>query len=232
MRVNETTVGTESLGAVQGAEQELVAELRAGSVEAFNYVIAVYYPGLYRMACRMLGNPADAADTLQEVFLKVFRAAAHFEGKSSLKTWLYRIAVHEASNYRRWWHRHRSQETSLQSEDNSGRPLAERLRDPGVSPLAQAIRSEAQQEVARGLATLAEPYRTTLLLRDVEGFSYAEMAEILGVREGTVKSRLVRGRELLRCYMETRPQMRQALTALAAPAAAGPLPGRDQEGSR
>jgi len=212
MPVQETTLGREALGAVQGAEADLVAELRAGSVEAFNYVIAVYHPPLYHLVYRMLGDPADAADTLQEVFLKVFRAAAHFEGKSSLKTWLYRIAVHEASNYRRWWHRHKKQETSLESEDSFGRTLAERLRDPGASPLGQAMRAEAQQEIARGLAALPDPYRTTLILRDIEGFSYAEMAEILEVREGTVKSRLVRGRELLRQYMVRRPQMREALS--------------------
>lgn len=182
------------------SEEGLVCELRAGSVEAFNYLIAVYHQPLYHLLFRMLGDGADAADALQEVFLKVFRAAKDFEGKSSLKTWVYRIAVHEASNHRRWWRRHKRHETSLDqpATEEGGYTLAERLSDPADSPLQQAMRAEARQRLALALDALPDPYRAVVLLREMENFGYGDIAEILGVRVGTVKSRLLRGRELLR----------------------------------
>ncbi len=183
-------------------ERELVSALQAGSVEAFNYLITLYHQPLYNLIYRMLGDPADASDTLQEVFLKVYRGAGSFAGKSSLKTWMYRIAMHEASNHRRWWKRHKFQETSLDVEDEAGFSLADRLEDQGESPLQQAMRHQAQSRVSAALESVSEPFRSALLLREVEGFSYEEIAEIMQVRVGTVKSRLIRGREMLRQRLE------------------------------
>jgi RNA polymerase sigma-70 factor (ECF subfamily) len=179
-------------------EQELVAQLRCGSVDAFNYLIAIYHQPIYQLMVRMLGDACDASDAVQEVFLKVFRAASQFEGKSSIKTWLYRIAVHEASNHRRWWRRHKGRELSLEQEEPGGTLLSDRIADPAPSPLQQALQSEAARQLSTALEAISEPYRTVLLLRELEGFSYDEIAEVLQVRTGTVKSRLVRGREALR----------------------------------
>ena len=198
MSAHETAVGYSPSAVAQAREQELVQELRAGSVEAFNYLIAIYHQPLYHFVFRMLGDAADTADTLQEIFLKVFRASAQFEGKSSLKTWLYRIAVNEASNHRRWWRRHKRQEMSLDEEDEDGLCLADRLEDGKASPLHLALTTELREQVQRALDAVPEPFHTVLLLREVEGFGYEEMAEILQVRVGTVKSRLIRGREMLR----------------------------------
>ncbi|MGN6593032.1 MAG: RNA polymerase sigma factor [Terriglobales bacterium] len=200
MSTHDTTVGfSPAVAAPQWGEQQLVGELRVGSVEAFNYLISVYHPPLFRFLSRVCRDREDAADVLQDVFLKVFRSAASFEGKSSLKTWLYQIALHEASNHRRWWRRHKSQETSIEDPDGTGHTTwAERLADGKESPLALALRNERRQRLQQWLARVPEPFHTTLVLREIEGFSYDEIAEIEQVRVGTVKSRLLRGREMLR----------------------------------
>ena len=93
----------------------LVADLKAGSEEAFAILIAQYHQPLYSLIARSLNDPADAADITQEVFIKVFRSIRGFHGESSLRTWLYRIALHEASNQRRWWSRHKKQEITIDS---------------------------------------------------------------------------------------------------------------------
>lgn len=199
MSTHETAVGFPVAAdrAIWG-ERQLAEELRAGSVDAFNYLISLYHRPLYRFVARILGDSDAAADVLQEVFLKVFRSAAQFEGKSSLKTWLFQIALHETSNQRRWWRRHKGQETSIEEECEPGARWSERLADGGESPYGQALRGELRQRLQRALDAVPEPFHAALLLREVEGFSYEEIAEIAQVRVGTVKSRLLRGREMLR----------------------------------
>lgn len=224
MSAHESTFEFATAAASARGEAELARQLRAGSVEAFNYLIGVYHAPLYRLVLRMLGDPADSADALQDIFLKVFRSAAHFEGKSSLKTWIYRIAVHEASNHRRWWRRHARRESSLDVELPGGETAADLVPDQAESALARIMRSEGQQRLAALVAGLAEPFRTAVLLRDLEGFGYEEMAEILGVRLGTIKSRLTRGRELLRRQLLADQELCRELglrAALAPPEGAG-----------
>src|SRR5271163_5189554 len=97
----------------------LVADLKAGSEEAFGILIAQYHQPLYSLIARSLNDPADAADITQEVFIKVFRSIRGFNGESSLRTWLYRIALHEASNQRRWWSRHKRQEIGIDATTES-----------------------------------------------------------------------------------------------------------------
>src|ERR1035437_8690827 len=100
---------------VRTAEAEIVAELKAGSEDAFYWLIAHYHQPVYSLVYRILDDPSDAADTTQEVFIKVFRGIKNFNADSILKTWIYRIAVHEASNHRRWWFRHKAQERSIEA---------------------------------------------------------------------------------------------------------------------
>jgi RNA polymerase sigma-70 factor (ECF subfamily) len=154
----------------------------------------------------MLHDRADAADLTQEVFVKVFRGVARFHGESSLRTWIYRIALHEASNQRRWWMRHKQQEVPIEQEIGeahfgSSIKLKETLIDPGESPFEIAVHEENRARVEAALSKVSEPFRTTLILRDIEGFVYEEVAEIQGVNLGTVKSRLVRGRALLKAIL-------------------------------
>jgi len=191
--------------AVRAAEASIVAELKAGSEDAYNWLIAHYHQPIYSLVYRILTDPSDAADTTQEVFLKVFRGMKHFNGTCSLKTWLYRIAIHEASNQRRWWFRHKSKETSMESrEDESGNSfgLSDVLADPGESPLEHLAHKEIQIRVEQELKQVPEPYRTTLVLRDIEGLAYEEIADVLQISLGTVKSRLIRGREALKKRLE------------------------------
>src|SRR5215469_13635114 len=101
---------------LQPEEAALVAELRAGSEEAFSWLITRYHHPIYSLIARTLHNPADAADLTQEVFVKVFRGVKGFHGQSSLRTWIYRIALREASNQRRWWMRHKQQEIPIEQE--------------------------------------------------------------------------------------------------------------------
>jgi RNA polymerase sigma-70 factor (ECF subfamily) len=196
---------------LRSEEAALIAELQAGSEEAFAWLISRYHQPIYSLLARTLHDRADAADLTQEVFVKVFRGVARFHGESSLRTWIYRIALHEASNQRRWWMRHKQQEIPIEqefSEGHSGTPikLKEMLVDPGESPFEMAMHAENRARVEAALSRVPEPFRTTLILRDIEGFVYEEVAEIQAVNLGTVKSRLVRGRALLKAILaESQP---------------------------
>jgi RNA polymerase sigma-70 factor (ECF subfamily) len=193
---------------VHSEEAALVAELKAGSEEAYAWLIAQYHQPVYSVVFRILGDAADAADTTQEVFLKVFRGMRSFNGQASLKTWIYRIALHEASNRRRWWFRHKSQEVTIEAEspeqagDNTSPALKQVLADPGNSPFDSAVQHELQARVEAELREVSEPFRTTVILRDIEELSYEEIAEIMQTSLGTVKSRVTRGREALRKRLE------------------------------
>jgi RNA polymerase sigma-70 factor, ECF subfamily len=185
---------------MRAEESAIVAELKAGSEEAYSWLIGQYHQPIYSLVYHIVNEPADAADTVQEVFLKVFRGMKNFNGQSSLKTWIYRIAVHEASNQRRWWFRHKAREASVDEpeQNQEGQELREELVDPRESPFESVAHEEVRARVEQALQHVPEPYRTTLILRDLEEMSYEEIAEITEANLGTVKSRLTRGREALK----------------------------------
>lgn len=203
-----TMAGATTLGDLAAAigirvqESAIVAELKAGSEDAYAWLIGEFHQPIYSLVYRIVNDPSDAADTTQEVFLKVFRGMKHFHGESSLKTWIYRIAVHEASNRRRWWFRHKAKETSIEpAVDENGlgaAGLQETLVDEAESPFDSFMHEEVRARVEEELRQVSEPYRTSVILRDLEDMSYEEIAEITQVSLGTVKSRLTRGREALR----------------------------------
>jgi RNA polymerase sigma-70 factor (ECF subfamily) len=191
---------------LQSDESALIAELRAGSEEAFAWLIARYHQPIFSLLARTVFDRDDAADLTQEVFVKVFRGVGSFHGESSLRTWIYRIALREASNQRRWWMRHKQQEVAIDEEmpeGDCGAPikLKDRLVDPSESPFDAVVHAENRALVESALKQVPEPFRTTLILRDIEGFVYEEVAEIEGVSLGTVKSRLVRGRAHLKALL-------------------------------
>lgn len=196
-----TTLGdlASAIGA-RGQEAAVIAELKAGSEEAYAWLIGQYHQPIYSLIYRMVNDPADAADTTQEVFLKVFRGMKHFHGESSLKTWMYRIALHEAANRRRWWFRHKAHETSIEPVEvgDCEFPGEDRLVDPHESPFDSFAHEEVRAEVAKALHEVPEPYQTALILRDLEEMAYEEIAEVLQISLGTVKSRITRGRQALR----------------------------------
>jgi len=188
---------------IRTQESAIIQELKAGSEEAYTWLVGEFHQPVYSVVYRILTDPADAADTTQEVFLKVFRGMKHFHGESSLKTWIYRIAIHEASNRRRWWFRHKAKETSMEPGENSLEgPFAQdtnpALVDHHKSPFEMVADHEVHARVEEELRQVAEPYRTAVVLRDIEELSYEEIAEITQVTLGTVKSRITRGRDALR----------------------------------
>jgi RNA polymerase sigma-70 factor (ECF subfamily) len=198
--------GATTLGNLAGAigarieESAVIAELKAGSEQAYAWLIGEFHQPIYGLIYRIVNDPSDAADTTQEVFLKVFRGMKHFHGESSLKTWIYRIALHEASNRRRWWFRHKAQETSIEPVEagDNQYPGDDRLVDRGESPFEQYAHAEIRAVVEVALTHVSEPYRTAIILRDLEEMSYEEIAEVLQISLGTVKSRITRGRDALR----------------------------------
>lgn len=206
MQADLTMGNLASALALQPDETALVAELRSGSEEAFAWLIAHYHQPIYSLLARTVRNQADAADLTQDVFVKVYRGIHGFHGESSLRTWIYRIALREASNQRRWWMRHQQQEIPIEQEvgeGDNGRPvlLKDMLVDPAESPFDAALHEENREHVEQALRQVPEPFRTTIVLRDIEGFSYEEVAAMQGVNLGTVKSRLVRGRAVLRALL-------------------------------
>lgn len=201
---------------IRTQESAIVAELKAGSEEAYAWLIGEFHQPIYSLVYRIVADPADAADTTQEVFLKVFRGMKHFHGQSSLKTWMYRIALHEASNRRRWWFRHKARETSIEpmqaDGDLNALGIKDTLVDAGESPFESVVHEEVRVRVEEELRRVPEPYRTTVILRDLEEMSYEDIAEITEVSLGTVKSRLTRGRaalkqRLLGYVLEVGPQL-------------------------
>ena len=140
----------------------------------------------------------------QEVFLKVFRNVQHFQGKSSLRTWVYRIAVNESHNRRRWLFRHRHKEVGLQEEFEDCEPRDRSLADAGRSPYDRAFDSEKHALLEEALTRINPSFREAVVLRDVEDLSYEEIADILQISMGTVKSRILRGREALRIQLTAR----------------------------
>ena len=189
-------------------ELDLVDGLRNGIDQAYETLIHRYQQPVYNLVYRLLNDTSDSNDVVQEVFIKVFRNIGSFRGQSSLKTWVYRIAVNEAHNHRRWFCRHRKQEIGLE-RDEEDRSYQDTLSDPGRSPFQIAVDEEAYQILEEAMQALNPTFRAAVVLRDVEDLSYEEIADILQINLGTVKSRIMRGREALR----------HALAARMAPAA-------------
>jgi RNA polymerase sigma-70 factor (ECF subfamily) len=206
MEGNAVMAGATTLGDLASAigaraeESAVIAELKAGSEEAYSWLIGQFHQPIYGLIYRIVNDPSDAADTTQDVFLKVFRGMKHFHGESSLKTWIYRIALHEAANRRRWWFRHKAQETPIDPVVAGEAEFSgdDRMVDPGESPFEKFAHGEVRVAVEQALQQVPEPYRTALILRDLEEMSYEEIAEVLAISLGTVKSRITRGRHALR----------------------------------
>ena len=185
-------------------DERLISGLLAGDENAYERLIQRFQTPVYNLAWRLVNDPADASDVVQEVFLKIFRNIGHFRRDSSLRTWVYRIAVNESHNRRRWLFRHRRGETGIEEsfDDSEGRERP--LMDTGETPFDFTMNREAQLLLEEGLAAINPVFRAALVLREVEDMSYEEIAEILEVSLGTVKSRIMRGREALRRYLADR----------------------------
>jgi RNA polymerase sigma-70 factor (ECF subfamily) len=179
------------------ADWALVQQCAAGDQIACERLVTDHQRMVYQLALHLLGEPQEALDLSQEVFLRVFRTLPQFRGQSTLKTWIYRIVINQASNRQRWWRRrHRSQQVQLEEHTETRGDL------PELRNFAQPDRVLHQREVAsrvwRALDALPFDQRAVVVLREIDGMSYDEIADSLGIAVGTVKSRLARAREQLR----------------------------------
>jgi RNA polymerase sigma-70 factor (ECF subfamily) len=164
-------------------------------------LVTHYHGPVYNLILSMLGDVADAADGTQEVFLKAFRGIRSFRQGSSLKTWLYRIAIREALNHKRWFKRHLQKNVSIDAEPEEGHAALE-IEDIAATPFEQFAAHEIQAAVQSALQEIPAVFRSAVILRDLEGLSYEEIAEVLECSSGTVKSRILRGRRALKDLLE------------------------------
>ncbi len=180
-------------------EARLISRLRSGELVAFEELVAHFERPVFALCYRLLGDSEEARDASQETFLKVYRGLGSFRGEAGLKTWIYRIAINQAMNQKRWWRRrHRDETISLDITRGQGDTLGNLLPGRASSPEAQAISSERERCIMRALDEIKQEYRIALILREIEELSYEEIAQTLGISIGTVKSRIARGREELR----------------------------------
>ena len=186
---------------VQGLSAEeamFVARLQANEDAAYDELVRTYSASLFHVAYRMLGEPAEASDAVQEIFLKVFRNIGGFKGEAALKTWVFRIAFSELLNRLRWWRRrHRFATMSLDEQPN-GTGIGHSVPSPSPTPEQMLQSKEQETAIHQALGRLSKDHRSIIVLRDIEGFSYNEIADVLGVSIGTVKSRLARARSDLK----------------------------------
>jgi RNA polymerase sigma-70 factor (ECF subfamily) len=203
-------------------EAELVTRLQAGSDAAFEWLVTYYHANVYNLVYGILSDRADAADVTQEVFLHAFRGIQGFRRGSSLKTWLYRISVRQALNHRRWFWRHHRQQISIDSDDSANGSMLE-LPDAEATPFELCAAHEMQETVRRALAEVPTLFRSAVILRDLEGLSYEDIAEILEVSVGTVKSRILRGRRLLKEILDPILHRSQGSPSFAAGEGKSPL---------
>jgi RNA polymerase sigma-70 factor (ECF subfamily) len=188
------------------AQAQFLERLRSGDALAFSRLVEERYGDIYALLYRLTEDAEEARDLTQETFLQAFRNIAGFRGEADLRTWLYRIAVNQARNRWRWWKRRRRDKTvSLDAPigDENGAPLSAGLANEDVAdPEQQALARERERALLSALSTLSRPYREVIVLRDIEGLSYEEVAQALDMNIGTVKSRLSRGRDELRRRLE------------------------------
>jgi RNA polymerase sigma-70 factor (ECF subfamily) len=198
--LNSAAVAANPLSVRASAEDGFIERLKSGDSEAFDLFVTRYSGDVYALLYRLTENAEDAGDLTQETFLRAFRAIKKFRGDADLKTWLFRIAINESRNRFRWWKR-RKREKTVSLDDtvgNSEMAVHETLRGPGASPEDDTLRHEREGALNKALRSMPDIYREVIVLCDIEGFSYEEIAKALNINIGTVKSRIARGREELR----------------------------------
>jgi RNA polymerase sigma-70 factor (ECF subfamily) len=185
---------------IGGQEAALVQRCAEGDEVAFAELVAEHQRMVVQLAINLLGDRDEALDLSQEVFLRVFRTIGRFRGQSSLRTWIYRIAVNQARNRHRFWRRrHRADQVSLDQHVASHGDL---LSAAALGPDRLLAQKELAARLQEALDALPFDQRTAIVLREVDGLSYEEIAFSLGVAIGTVKSRLTRARHTLRLELQ------------------------------
>ena len=182
------------------SEAELVRLARQGDESAFALLVEQNQSRIYNLALRMTRNPDDAAELTQEAFLNAWRGLSKFQGESSFSTWLYRLTSNLCIDFLRREKRRSGLSMTVSLDDEEEGRQAD-VPDERFSPQQSAERREVQELIRAGLRSLSEEHRRVLVLRELDGLSYAEIAQLLGLEEGTVKSRIARARLALRKYL-------------------------------
>ncbi len=186
-----------------GAEDELVKRCQEGDTEAFGELVRRYEGRIYSIVYHYVRNPEDAVDITREVFIKAFNSIKRFRGTAKLSSWLCRIAINQSIDFvrRKRTVRFESLEGGQAGPEGEG-PGERDFPDPGRTPEEAVVGEELAQRIARAVDKLSEKLRTVIILREYEGMSIEEIAEVLGCSQGTVKSRIFRARERLRRMLE------------------------------
>ena len=177
----------------------IVRKVLQGDVNAFEKLVTEYEKAVYAIAQRMTGNAEDAADMTQETFIKAYNSLSSFRGDSKFSVWLYRIANNVCLDFLR--SRSRKPTVSLSTEDDDGEETQLDIADESQSPELLLENALTRDAVRRGLDSLPPDYRQILLLREIQGLSYEEIAAALGIESGTVKSRIFRARKRLCTFL-------------------------------
>lgn len=191
---------------VERSEDQFLERLKRGDAAAFEQLVAERTGDIYGLLFRLTGDAEEARDLAQETFLRAFQAIEKFRGDADLKTWLYRIAINQARNRWRWWRRRRRDVTvSLDATvGEREQAIATHLEDANASdPEQETLARERQNQLREALQEVRSAYREAVVLRDIEGLTYEEIAATLQINIGTVKSRLARGRLELRRKLES-----------------------------
>jgi RNA polymerase sigma-70 factor (ECF subfamily) len=181
-------------------DEEFIESLQRGDAAAFDRLVKERTGDIYGLLYRLTEDAEEARDLTQETFLRAFQSISRFRGDADLKTWIYRIAINQARNRWRWWRRRRRDvHVSLDAAHReSEQPLSASLAAADANPEQETLAHEREAALRAALQSLGRSYREAVVLRDVEGFSYEEIAATLEISLGTVKSRLSRGRLELR----------------------------------
>lgn len=182
------------------SEIEFIEKLKAGDAQAFDCLVIRYSADIYALLFRLTQEAEEASDLTQETFLSALKAIKKFRGEADLKTWLVRIAINESRNRFRWWKRRRREKTiSMDATIGEGETiLSETFSSNFASPEENYLQKEREKLLTEALADLPVVFREAVVLCDIEGLSYEEIAVVLNANIGTVKSRIARGREELR----------------------------------
>ncbi len=188
------------------SEQELIARCRKNDVAAFEQLIGAYEQRVFALAFGMLGNRQDAEDMTQDIFLKVFRSIHTFRENASFSTWVYRVATNVCLDEIRR-RKKRSGDVSINQTNRDDEAFELALPDPGETPFEAAQKKEAMAALREAIDCLGEEQRAVVVMRDLEGLSYEEIAHALGTSLGTIKSRLNRARQTLRRLLENKKEL-------------------------
>lgn len=198
--IGKVALATETTSAGSSANDLFIERLRQGDAKAFDTLVNRYAPEVYSLLLRITEDTEEASDLTQETFLRALKSIKKFRGDAELKTWLFRIAINQSKNRFRWWkNRKREKTVSLDAPvGESETPMSETIETHFANPEENTLRNEREKFLFAALNELQDIFRDAVILCDIEGLSYEEIANVLDINIGTVKSRIARGRLELR----------------------------------